>query len=402
MEAFIKSCKMKSWCHMDGVISINRDWETVVELEGYLNIQEEKEEIDYLFIDLQLMDKKSLINNCQWLIDSISKSKEVFISSVHVASPITNSLKQSGKNLIPTSWPKRNYKLIHQVHHFDINGLNLPDNVTPIFYDLHLNHFKSLIQQYPYKTDFVWLREGNFRDVWRMADMTHPDNRNKIFLVPNRYGIHKSREKVKTIIEENCLFNGYYSALDRRKMHDVDSIKLEFLDNYLLGMLNDPLINNFFKFVPYENRIDNGNHTSIPISAVFNNNNNQWISANLVHIGYYENTFISVCCESVEQDDCVITEKTLMPLAHGHFVLPIGAPGIISALKSKGFLFPNFIDYSYDEIKDLDFRIEKFGEEFNRLITIELDEWREYHKKNIDILHHNRKIFFKPYDKLGL
>jgi hypothetical protein len=387
---------------MRGIIAENRDWDTVLEREGYLNIFEEKEEIDYLFIDLQILDAKgSIVDNNQWLIDTINKSKEVFISSVHVASIITGNLKHAGKNLIPNCWPNREYKLIHQIHHLDVDSLNLPDNVTPIFYDLHLNHFKSLIQQYPYKANYIWLREGLYKNVWRMADMPHPDNRTKIFLVPNRYGLHKSREIVKSIIEESPLFNGYYSALDRRKMHDIDSTKLELLDNYLFGMLNDPLIYNHFKFIPYENRVKNL-ITNIPMQAVFNNNNNHWISTNLVHIGYYENTFISVCCESVERDDCIITEKTLMPLAHGHFVLPIGAPGIISALKSKGFLFPDFIDYSYDEVEDFDLRIKKFGEEFNRLTTLEIDRWRKHHMIWINILHHNRQMFFKPYDKLGL
>ncbi len=103
---------------------------------------------------------------------------------------------------------------------------------------------------------------------------------------------------------------------------------------------------------------------------------------------------LSVFGESCENQDIVITEKTYMPLAHGHFILPIASAGNINALCKKGFLFPDFINYSYTNIENHEERVEAFIKEFKRLMEIPIETWRKLYDNNIDIIHHNRQKFF--------
>ena len=97
----------------------------------------------------------------------------------------------------------------------------------------------------------------------------------------------------------------------------------------------------------------------------------------------------------------VTTEKTYDPLIKGHFVLPFSGAGVIQHLKAQGFLVPDFIDYSYDNVENLEQRLECYLKEAVRLINIPLAEWKNLYKQNLDIVHHNQRHFWlKPYDRL--
>jgi hypothetical protein len=122
------------------------------------------------------------------------------------------------------------------------------------------------------------------------------------------------------------------------------------------------------------------------------------------HILYYENTFISIFGEICEWGEGYTpSEKTYEPLIKGHFILPFSNCGYIQHLKNLGFIFPTFIDYSYDNIKDDDSRFLAYKEEINRLLSISLEDWRQFWDDNLQLIVHNQNIFYhKPYEKLNL
>lgn len=122
---------------------------------------------------------------------------------------------------------------------------------------------------------------------------------------------------------------------------------------------------------------------------------------------YYKNTYFSMFTETVTgkvTDDYPyrsITEKTWDPLIKGHFILPFGYHGLIDHVKSYGFKFPNWIDYSYDQIEDDDLRFDAFLDSAEKLLDLSLDELHDLYLKDRDILVHNREQFWKlPYDSL--
>ena len=122
------------------------------------------------------------------------------------------------------------------------------------------------------------------------------------------------------------------------------------------------------------------------------------------HNEYYKNTFISIYGETIEFGSTIaVTEKTYDPLIKGHFVLPFSNSGFIAYLKSKGFRFPEFINYAYDSIVNDDLRFEHYTQEMRRLLELSIDAWQQLWQDNFDIIQHNRDKFVSgPYDQVDL
>jgi hypothetical protein len=122
------------------------------------------------------------------------------------------------------------------------------------------------------------------------------------------------------------------------------------------------------------------------------------------HSLYYQNTFISIYGETAETgNSTIVTEKTYDPLLKGHFIMPFSTVNFINHLKSLGFLFPKFIDYSYDSIRDDDKRYDAYEKEVLRLCSIPLAQWRLIHGEHRSLLRHNQDLFTsKPYDTINL
>ena len=127
----------------------------------------------------------------------------------------------------------------------------------------------------------------------------------------------------------------------------------------------------------------------------------------------YNKTFFSIYTETLTGYDALhyedrkfqkyksITEKTWDPLIKGHFILPFGYPGLIDHIRSYGFKFPDWIDYSYDMIEDNNIRFECFLESAEKLMKYSKSDLMNLYEKDRDILVHNREVFWsRPYDSL--
>ena len=121
-----------------------------------------------------------------------------------------------------------------------------------------------------------------------------------------------------------------------------------------------------------------------------------------MHNAYYLDSFISIYAETLEWGDTImVTEKTWDPLIKGHFILPFGVCGLIQDIKSRGFVFPDFIDYTYSTIADDNRRWQSYQNEVRRLISLRLDQWQDLWDSNLSMLRHNREVFFqRPYHKI--
>ena len=120
---------------------------------------------------------------------------------------------------------------------------------------------------------------------------------------------------------------------------------------------------------------------------------------------YYAESLVSAYVESVTigHPNLVrtITEKTWEPLLKGHFILPFASPGIVQELKSRGFKFPNFINYEYASVTDDKKRWNGFLVEFQKIQKLSVDQLKNLYNDNIHVLQHNRKLFETiPYDDL--
>ncbi len=114
---------------------------------------------------------------------------------------------------------------------------------------------------------------------------------------------------------------------------------------------------------------------------------------------YYLDTYFSIYVESncIRSDLLHITEKTYEPLLKGHFILPFSNPGTIQQLKQRGFRFPAFVDYSFDNVESAQDRFDMLIKEFDKLLTYDL---HSLYVDNQEILKHNQQLFFnQDYDR---
>lgn len=113
---------------------------------------------------------------------------------------------------------------------------------------------------------------------------------------------------------------------------------------------------------------------------------------------YYDTSSISVYIETLvssKSKQGLITEKTFNPLIKGHFIIPFSYSGFIKDLREiYGFKFPDWIDYRYDTIEDDQDRFHEFMKSFSKVRLLSLTQLEEKRYNDIDILKHNRQIFY--------
>jgi hypothetical protein len=259
-------------------------------------------------------------------------------------------------------------------------------------YDIMFNRHKAYFSQLPFKNLFLnrnvpWHWAGNrCYDIeqWTRAS----EHRSKIFLSANRPWTNR----IWSIRPQLNEFLDRYAHLGYLAKHDPCSDNTQIK---LYSRAEDPLVNGALEFEVRENQIVDRSAYYTPIG--------QRTSKGFapVHTNYYENSFISIYGETVEYGNTVfVTEKTFNPLIQGHFILPFGARHLVKTIQDMGFSMPDFIDYSYDEIDDNQKRKDAFFKEIQRLLSNTVPWWAHQREKNLDLLFHNRRLFWhKSYDQ---
>ena len=112
---------------------------------------------------------------------------------------------------------------------------------------------------------------------------------------------------------------------------------------------------------------------------------------------YYSKTIVSVYVETLIHSNAVdlscVTEKTFDPLVQGNFILPFGYAGLIRDIVAYGFKLPEWIDYSYDNIADVNDRFSAFIESFTRLREKSITELTALAIADSDLLEKNRQKY---------
>ena len=119
---------------------------------------------------------------------------------------------------------------------------------------------------------------------------------------------------------------------------------------------------------------------------------------------YYHDSYINVVNETMHESfpmyDQVtyghLTEKSFKPIYFKQLFLVNGYHNINKELKNLGFrLFEDFIDYSFDDIKNFVDRMEKLKKELTRLSNLVLNDIHEYMYSEPcqDILQHNYNVY---------
>jgi len=259
------------------------------------------------------------------------------------------------------------------------NVIHNIDTEYTLFNDFLFNRTKAYYSQFPFnKNTKKWYNHGQLSYI--IPEPKDPSLKNKIFIAPNKTYKSKTfrnpvyRKKIVDLLENNYFNRGYIGNYD-------DNPKL-----FLYPHIEFPWIDSIEDL---ENQKGTMHYSFWGYSPPHNE--------------YYKNTFISIYGETIEYGSSIaVTEKTYDPLIKGHFVLPFSTSGFINHLKKIGFKFPNFIDYSYDNLIDNDLRYDAYQSEIKRLMSLDIDTWRQNWEENFDhVIRHNQLIFQeKPYDRI--
>lgn len=245
-----------------------------------------------------------------------------------------------------------------------------------IFYDIFFNRHKLFYTNYTDDLKTHFWSAGIKKEAYSLAEIhKSPTSRAKLFLIPNRI------------------------RYDRNYFHNNVKLRLEgFLQanlNSKIYYYSNPFATNGTYLRPngYSDTISNNlKHTPwIPISNY-----------------YYNNSYISVCieshCETHVNFDTFFSpsEKYFDPLIKGNFPLIFSSPFTISNLKKYyGFKFPDWIDYSYDNVINFDDRLNAYFNSIRKVATLSVTEVHDLYLRDKHILDHNRNVFFaKSYDSL--
>jgi len=190
-----------------------------------------------------------------------------------------------------------------------------------------------------------------------ISELTAPENKHKIYIAPNRTYFDPDFPKQR-------FYRGQLMQLLKTKYRSLG----------YLGNITDPDIG--------------GLRTNSDLKSP--------IGFRPPHDQYYQDSFISIYGETLEYGSTfVATEKTFSPLIKGHFVLPYSTYKFIENVKQHyGFKFPDFIDYSYDNIADDEQRYRAYSAEIERLLAMPIDTWREHWSNNLVLILANRQIIY--------
>ncbi len=241
------------------------------------------------------------------------------------------------------------------------------------YYDIYFNYAKAYYTEYNRcKLHTVLGCDYSSKENFKMNVIGPRDsNTAKLFLCPSRI-LYDENGEVK---------NNIPKLVYRFKL-------LNFLQNkdcYLSDFKNGTIL-------PGETEESN-------IALHNTKGNGQWIPvANQIYNNSYVSTYVETTITNSQE---LITEKTFDPLIKGHFIVPFGYAGIIRDLKNMGFLFPDWIDYSYDSIFDITERYGKFRQSLMSLVKTPRKTIDQLFNEHIPMLKHNQSLFTKmPYDPL--
>jgi len=258
------------------------------------------------------------------------------------------------------------------------------NNKQIVYWDMCFNRTKAYYEQYSFNPD---TQKNMFKHQTQflLPQLKPADNKQKIFIAPCQTNC------------QNFMPDGY---ITRRQMI-LDTLMPKHSDKGYIGNYNK---NPDLFLYSHIDQLWIDDYDAETLEKESRPPSYDWWGYAPPHNAYFTNTFLSIYAESVEYGSTIIvTEKTYDPLIKGHFILPYSTYGFVEHLKSIGIRFPDFIDYSYDQVVDNNLRTKMYLEEIKRLCDIDLDTWKQYWNDNFDIIQHNKRWFSnRPYQRLDL
>ena len=231
-------------------------------------------------------------------------------------------------------------------------------------------------------------------DCWSKFYFDHPDHdpdiNAKFYVSPNNLTYYAGPLNTDDMTYDTCLHNHHNRGFLRHKLCDLLSKYPGYIGNPARGV---PLVTNRPLTDHVVLGID-GSGYAPPHNAYYN----------VTSISFYVESMVFNNEEDYSPDDANVnvghlaTEKTWLPIAKGHFILPFSTPGFYEYLQTRyDIRFPDFIDISFDNIPDQIERFDAYLKEVKRICDMGGRKLYELKERHIDLLIYNRNKLAEGY-----
>lgn len=206
-------------------------------------------------------------------------------------------------------------------------------------------------------------------------------------------GIHDNISKFEPATDGNLYLNYNRRSKVHRAMMTAYLIKENLLHRGLVSYHGDNLKNTKLLLPEHLHNeaelIDSFMPKEIDMDLATNN------PARQLSLAHYEQTFLSLISETHTYAGMLFfSEKVWKTVGVGHPFMLVGNPGALKKLREMGYqTFMTWWDERYDEVEDLETRIQMIVGEIKRLSNLSVDELKQMRTEMHPVLVHNQNMF---------
>jgi len=281
-------------------------------------------------------------------------------------------------------------QLLHINHSYEPLEYTLDQKFWSLFYDEFLSTTTTIIHSEKNSKQLRLLNKLGFKDVYWFSNG---------YLCAEHW--FRNYKDIRIVTERTPIVNKFICParlIDNQRKYRIQFLNMLNLEQGIYSLLErDPQTQKTPEEIYPRNKVS-------PSSFDSHENSSAWINViEFVHSRWvptiWKSSFLHVVLETVV-DRQHLTEKIFKPIVLRQPFVLVGGIGSLEYLRSYGFkTFSSFWDESYDEIENLDERMQAIADIVNNIGAMSLNELESMRTGMQEILDHNYNRFYNGFSK---
>jgi len=301
----------------------------------------------------------------------------------------------------------------------DLDNFSVQRDKRPNRFARHINHSYEPLEHSFDSQCWIVLRNDNMRTINNKFNDTliHSEKNSEQLDLLNKMGFKDTHwfangylcakhwfsnyKDIRIVTERTPIVNKFICParlIDNRRKYRIQFLNMLNLEQGVYSLLErDPQTQKTPEEIYPRNKVS-------PSSFDSHENSSAWIDViEFVHSRWvptiWKSSFLHVVLETVV-DRQHLTEKIFKPIVLRQPFVLVGGIGSLEYLRSYGFkTFGSFWDESYDEIENLDERMQAIADIVNNIGAMSLNELESMRTGMQEILDHNYNRFYNGFSK---
>lgn len=301
----------------------------------------------------------------------------------------------------------------------DLDNFSVQRDKRPNRFARHINHSYEPLDHYFDLQCWIVLRNDNMRTINNKFNDTliHSEKNSEQLDLLNKMGFKGAHwfangylcakhwfsnyKDIRIVTERTPIVNKFICParlIDNQRKYRIQFLNMLNLEQGIYSLLErDPQTQKTPEEIYPRNKVS-------PSSFDSHENSSAWINViGFVHSRWvptiWKSSFLHVVLETVV-DRQHLTEKIFKPIVLRQPFVLVGGIGSLEYLRSYGFkTFGSFWDESYDEIENLDERMQAIADIVNNIGAMSLNELESMRTGMQEILDHNYNRFYNGFSK---